>query len=119
MGEDALDPLSEADKKEYLSKDGAKLYTRPLIDYDMALFLAPMEMAGAVLGVLIQQILPNWLFLGFAGIILALTCWKTSLKFRDVYKKEKQELKKAKQEELNKENSLLQEDDTEDSEKFN
>jgi len=100
-------------------KNGVQYYTRPLIDYDMALFLAPMEMAGAVLGVLIQQILPNWLFLGFAGIILALTCWKTSLKFRDVYKKEKQELKKAKQEESNKENSLLQEDNTKDAENVN
>jgi hypothetical protein len=35
-------------------------YSRPFIDYDMALFLAPTEMAGAVLGVVIQKILPNW-----------------------------------------------------------
>lgn len=85
----------------------------------MALFLAPMEMAGAVLGVLIQQILPNWLFLGLAGIILALTCWKTALKFRDAYEKEKQELKKKKKKESNKEDSLLQDGDTEDTENVN
>jgi hypothetical protein len=37
-----------------------KYYTRPLIDYNMVLFLAPMEMGGATLGVLIQKVLPNW-----------------------------------------------------------
>merc|ERR1712050_803419 len=98
---------------------GVQYYMRPLIDYDMALFLAPMEMAGAVLGVLIQQILPNWLFLGLAGIILALTCWKTSLKFRDSYEKEKIELKRTKQEELIKESSNFHEDDTKDAENAN
>lgn len=63
-------------------------YTRPLIDYDMALFLAPMEMAGAVLGVLIQTILPNWLYLTLAAIILGFTAYKTYLKFFDARKKE-------------------------------
>jgi hypothetical protein len=59
----------------------SKMYTRPLIDYDMALFLAPMEMAGAVLGVLIQKILPNWLYLTCAAIVLAITCYKTYAKY--------------------------------------
>lgn len=30
---------------------------RPLINFDMALFLAPMEMSGAVVGVLIQEVM--------------------------------------------------------------
>ena len=55
----------------YSMHTGVKYYTRPLIDYDMALFLAPMEMAGAVLGKLIQAILPNWLYLMIASVILA------------------------------------------------
>jgi hypothetical protein len=59
----------------------SKNYTRPLIDYDMALFLAPMEMAGAVLGVLIQKILPNWLYLTCAAIVLAITSYKTYVKY--------------------------------------
>eukprot|EP00535_Pseudo-nitzschia_heimii_P010571 CAMPEP_0197175590 /NCGR_PEP_ID=MMETSP1423-20130617/1767_1 /TAXON_ID=476441 /ORGANISM="Pseudo-nitzschia heimii, Strain UNC1101" /LENGTH=629 /DNA_ID=CAMNT_0042624779 /DNA_START=259 /DNA_END=2148 /DNA_ORIENTATION=- len=56
-------------------------YTRPLIDYDMALFLAPMEMAGAVLGVVIQTILPNWLYLFIAAVILGFTAKKTYVKW--------------------------------------
>lgn len=58
-----------------------KSYTRPLIDYNMALFLAPLEMAGAVLGVLIQKVLPNWLYLTLAAIILAFTAYKTYKKW--------------------------------------
>ena len=68
-----------------------KFYTRPLIDYDMALFLAPMEMAGAVLGVIIQKLMPNWLFLSLAGIILGCTSFKTFQKFFSVYKKDKED----------------------------
>jgi uncharacterized membrane protein YfcA len=63
--------------------DIAHFYTRPLIDYDMALFLAPMEMAGAVLGVLVQKILPNWLYLLIASIILGFTAYKTYIKWWD------------------------------------
>lgn len=65
-----------------------KYYTRPLIDFDMALFLSPMEMAGAVLGVLIQKILPNWLYLSLAAIILGFTAHKTYKKFSDLRGKE-------------------------------
>lgn len=66
-------------------------YTRPLIDFDMALFLAPMEMAGAVLGVLIQKILPNWLYLTLASIILGFTAYKTYKKFADTRHKERED----------------------------
>lgn len=67
-----------------------KYYTRPLINYDMALFLAPMEMAGAVLGVLVQKILPNWLYLLVAGLVLSITSYKTYQKFFKARAKEKQ-----------------------------
>jgi hypothetical protein len=71
-----------------------RTYTRPLIDYDMALFFAPMQMAGAVLGVLIQRVLPNWLYLTLAGVILGLTAYKTFSKYFQTHKKEV-ELRKA------------------------
>jgi len=58
-----------------------RFFTRPLIDYDMALFLAPMEMAGAVLGVVIQTILPNWLYLFISAVILGYTAKKTYVKW--------------------------------------
>ena len=67
-----------------------KYYTRPLIDYDMALFLAPMEMAGAVLGVLIQKILPNWLYLFISAVILGFTAKKTYVKWWSTRQKELQ-----------------------------
>ncbi|KAL3918023.1 MAG: hypothetical protein SGILL_004439, partial [Bacillariaceae sp.] len=69
--------------------DSTHYYTRPLIDYDMALFLAPMEMAGAVLGVLIQKVLPNWLYLIVAAVILGFTAYKTYRKWWDSRDKEK------------------------------
>jgi len=84
----------------YSMHTGVKYYTRPLIDYDMALFLAPMEMAGAVLGKLIQAILPNWLYLMIASVILGFTSYKTYKKFFATRAKEKEEVakKKAKEE---------------------
>jgi len=83
--------------EEYITS-GGKIYSRPRIDYDMALFLAPMEMAGAVLGVLIQKIMPNWLYLMVAGVILAFTSHKTYKKFFATHKAEK-ETKQKEQEE--------------------
>ena len=82
---------AESDRERYLQGgDGQrKFFTRPLIDYDMALFLAPMEMAGAVLGVIVQRLFPNWLFLSLATIILGYTCYKTYVKFFASYKKDK------------------------------
>jgi len=85
--EEVVDLVSD---KEYLQA-GHKYFTRPLIDYDMALFLAPMEMAGAVLGVLIQKLMPNWLYLMLASIILAFTSFKTYKKFFAANAKEKEE----------------------------
>lgn len=97
------------------STENVTYHNRPLIDYDMALFLAPMEMAGAVLGVIIQKLLPNvsnlllvqnvgkslesfshihffsskWLYLTLAAIILGFTAHKTYAKFWDTHGKEK------------------------------
>ncbi len=79
------------DRQKYLDGgDGKrKFYTRPVIDYNMALFLAPMEMAGAVLGVIIQRVFPNWLFLCFAALVLGFTAHKTFKKFFAAYAKDK------------------------------
>ena len=73
---------------EQMSDDNTMYYTRPLIDFDMALFLAPMEMAGAVMGVLIQKLLPNWLYLTLAAIILGFTAYKTYMQFKVTQQKE-------------------------------
>jgi len=57
-----------------------------------------MEMAGAVLGVLIQKVLPNWLYLLVAGLVLSATAHKTYKKYFQTAKKEKAAREKAKQE---------------------
>ena len=66
-------------------------YTRPLIDYSMLLFLAPMEMAGAALGVLIQQTLPNWLYLSLAAIVLCMVAVLSFVTYRSMREKELRE----------------------------
>jgi uncharacterized membrane protein YfcA len=50
-----------------------------------------MEMAGAVLGVLIQKILPNWLYLLLSSVILGYTATKTYSKWWSVHTKERAE----------------------------
>ena len=83
----------ENDRAAYLAEgDGKrKFYTRPVIDYDMALFLAPMEMAGAVLGVIFQRLFPDWLFVSLAAIVLGFTSFKTFQKFKSKHKQEKED----------------------------
>ena len=51
----------EQDQNDYVTGgDGKhKFNTRPMIDYDMALFLSLLEMAGAVTGVIIQSFFRN------------------------------------------------------------
>ena len=79
-------PLPDEDNHGH--DNSGLIYTRPLIDYDMALFLAPMEMAGAVLGVMIQKLLPNWLYLTLASIILGFTSYKTYHKWWSTHQME-------------------------------
>ena len=80
---------SSAQDEHYTSSN--KFYTRPLINYDMALFLSPLEMSGAVLGILVQKIIPNWLYLLIAGLVLSFTSYKTYRKYFDVRSKEKKQ----------------------------
>ena len=75
-------------RANFRGKDVGDPYTRPLIDYNMVLFLTPMELAGATLGVLVQSLLPNWLYLGMASIILSLTAYKTYGTYKKVRAKE-------------------------------
>ena len=55
----------------------------------MALFLAPMEMAGAILGVIVQKILPEWAVIVLMAVILGYTAYRTFGKAKDTYTKEK------------------------------
>lgn len=64
------------------------LADRPVIDLDMALFLAPMEMAGALLGIMIQKVLPVWAVIVLMAVILGFTAYKTFTKGFKTLKKE-------------------------------
>ena len=50
---------------------------RPVIDMDMALILAPMEMAGALLGVIVQSTVPEWLIVLIMFVVLGITAFRT------------------------------------------
>lgn len=76
--------LSSSEQQEV----GSSSYSRPLIHYDMVLFLGPSEIAGALLGILVQRTLPNWLYLLIAGIVMLVTAYLTYLKFWQVRKLE-------------------------------
>jgi uncharacterized membrane protein YfcA len=78
---------SEQEEKDYIDRGGV-FYTRPVIDYDMFLFTSPLQVAGAVLGVLIQKLLPNWLYLMTAGILLAMMAYMTYGKYKSSAAKE-------------------------------
>jgi len=70
---------------------------RPVIDLDMALFLAPMQMAGALLGVIIQTVLPTWAVIVLMAVILAFTSIKTFSKGCEMLKKESAAQRAAKE----------------------
>ena len=70
------------------TKQRHPLADRPVIDLDMALFLAPMEMAGAVVGVIVQKILPDWAVILIMAVVLGYTAVRTFSKGRQVYARE-------------------------------
>jgi len=95
--------ISKTQQEEYVA-NGGKLYTRPMVNYDMALFMSPMQMAGAVLGVMVQKVLPNWLYLLTAGVVLAYISYKTYKKWYASRQVEQQKKRAAtEQERLEKE----------------
>lgn len=102
-------------RSDLLREDpNATTYSRPLIHFDMALFLSPMEMAGAVLGVLVQKLLPNWLYLLLAALVLAITAYKTIGKYRSTRAKESSREEAAKNE-SHKEGQISGTEDKQDS----
>jgi uncharacterized membrane protein YfcA len=92
--------MQEKLSKSAIASYTGTFYTRPVIHYDMVLFLAPMEIAGALMGVIVQTLLPNWLYLICASIVLSFTAYKTYGKFITQRQREKkEEIENQKQEE--------------------
>lgn len=83
---------------------------RPVIDLDMALFLAPMQMAGALLGVIVQTLLPTWAVIVAMALILAFTAVKTFQKGCETLKKERAAQRPKKQTEQTKQTKIAWEE---------
>eukprot|EP01147_Barroeca_monosierra_P006869 gene6869-9523_t len=61
---------------------------RSLIDYDTALMLEPMTLLGAIAGVLLNVLLPNWLVLIPLCILLSIISYRTIKKGIRLHKQE-------------------------------
>ena len=64
-------------------------HTRPLIDYGLAAFLSPAEMAGAQLGVILNQALPSPVILITMACLLSVLAVRTLRKGADALAKER------------------------------
>lgn len=53
---------------------------RPLINYDLALIVQPTSLGGTILGVLFNQIFPDWLVLVLLIVTLVATVVRTAQK---------------------------------------
>ena len=62
--------------------------SRPLIDYGLAAFLSPAEMAGAQLGVMLNQALPSPVILATMAWLLSVLATRTLKKGMEALKKE-------------------------------
>ncbi|EGD78809.1 hypothetical protein PTSG_01784 [Salpingoeca rosetta] len=62
---------------------------RPLIDYDTALMLEPMTLLGAIVGVLLNVLFPNWLVLLPLCLLLMVVSYRTIRKGLRLRAKEK------------------------------
>jgi hypothetical protein len=67
---------------------------RPLIDYNVSLVLEPMTLAGTLLGVYLNKILPVDVTLYILLMVLYLMLWRTAKKGIELWRKEKAESEK-------------------------
>eukprot|EP00397_Hematodinium_sp_SG-2012_P016261 GEMP01016584.1.p1 GENE.GEMP01016584.1~~GEMP01016584.1.p1 ORF type:complete len:561 (+),score=103.40 GEMP01016584.1:296-1978(+) len=71
------------------SQNRHPLADRPVIDVDMVLFLAPMEMAGAILGYVIESMCASWFVIVLMVVVLGITGVRTFMKGKQQWTKEK------------------------------
>ncbi|KAL8453343.1 hypothetical protein Emag_001898 [Eimeria magna] len=62
---------------------------RPLVDLDLVIFLAPAQMAGVSLGMVVNHCLPPWLLVSALVIVLSIAVVQTTKQYRRI-KREKQ-----------------------------
>ena len=64
---------------------------RPLVDFDLALVLIPMELTGSLVGVLLNILFPQWLTLVCLFVLLISTTYRTYHKGKATWMKENKE----------------------------
>jgi len=65
-------------------------YDRPLTDFGSLLVLEPMLLAGAIFGVLLNQLLPNVVIIVVLTVTLVAGTWRTSKRAKKIYDKEEE-----------------------------
>jgi uncharacterized membrane protein YfcA len=69
--------------------------SRPLIDYTLALVMEPMTISGAVVGTIVNKLLPGWVLSVALFIVLAATCYTTFGKWRKMRATEELQVRAA------------------------
>lgn len=87
---------------------------RPLVDWDLILVMQPMTIAGALIGSLVNKLLPELVLTVSLVVLLVYTTWTTVDKGISTFNKETQKLKEAKESELTK---LAGEEESKDEDK--
>jgi len=63
---------------------------RPLIEYNLALFIQPLSLGGTMIGVIFNRLFPSWLLLALLISMLLFTFNRTAKKGYQLWKKESQ-----------------------------
>ncbi len=64
---------------------------RPLVDWDLILIMEPLTIAGAIVGGILNKVLPEWLITILLVIVLSLTADRALRKGKSLYKKENEQ----------------------------
>lgn len=99
-----------------LGKKHPDVPSRPLIDYDLLLTLEPMTIAGALIGAMLNSILPDLLLVICMVVLLSVTAHTSLLKACSLYKKESEALDR--QTSINENRPLLTQKDVETQNTF-
>ena len=62
------------------------------IDYNIPLLIVPLLLFGTMVGVTLNKVTPPWIILISLTLVLVINTYKTFVKGRDLYKKEKAEI---------------------------
>eukprot|EP00128_Syssomonas_multiformis_P017547 Colp12_sorted_trinity150504_noHs@27948 len=79
----------------YLPQGHPTLPNKSLVDFDAVLVLEPMLLMGTVVGVILNQIFPDWLIVTMLALVLMLTAVRTIQKGLKAYKQENLQRQKA------------------------